>query len=213
MEQNLLVAVALLAIVVLALAFWLAMRRRHTRHLRNRFGAEYDHAVEATGNRAKAETALAEREKRVSTLEIRPMSASERQDFSQEWREVKAVFVDSPTEAVLHADRMLASMMKAIGYPMADFNRRYEDLTVNHAEVATHYRQGREIVERHGSGSASTEDMRQAMKHYETVFDCLVADADGDEAEAASARRVRAETDRVRDPDFRGDEQSYTTRG
>ena len=98
----------------------------------------------------------------------------EREAAIVEWREVKAVFVDSPVEAVHLADRLLASVMKVRGYPMADFDRRYEDMTVDHGEVARHYREGHEITERHRLGQASTEDLRQAMIHFEALFDDLV---------------------------------------
>ena len=117
---------------------------------------------------------LEEREERVAKLDIRPLTAQERGDFSREWREVKAVFVDSPVEAVHHADRLLATIMRTRGYPMADFDRRYEDLTVDHGEVARHYRDGHEITLRHERGQASTEDLRQAMIHFEALFDDLV---------------------------------------
>ena len=64
--------------------------------------------------------------------------------------------------------------VEARGYPMADFDRRYEDLTVEHSEVARHYREGHEITVRHEEGKASTEDLRQAMIHFEALFDDLV---------------------------------------
>ena len=57
---------------------------------------------------------------------------------------------------------------------MADFDRRFEDLTVDHGEVARHYREGHDIVLRHGRGQSSTEDLRQAMIHFEALFDDLV---------------------------------------
>ena len=109
-----------------------------------------------------------------SSLDIRPLDERQRVEFSREWRDVKAVFVDSPVEAVHHADRLLGTIMTARGYPMADFDRRYEDLTVDHGEVARHYREGHDIVLRHGRGQASTEDLRQAMIHFEALFDDLV---------------------------------------
>jgi len=56
-------------------------------------------------------------------------------------------------------------MMQARGYPMAVFDRRYEDLTVDHAEVARHYREGNLLVRRQARGEATTEDLRQALKH------------------------------------------------
>jgi len=177
------------ALVVLAIVIWAALRRRRTHTLRERFGDEYDRTVEEQGKPAKAEAALLEREARVAKLDIRPLAPQERDAAITEWREVKAVFVDSPVEAVHHADRLLGSVMNARGYPMADFDRRYEDLTVDHGEVARHYRDGHEITLRHERGQASTEDLRQAMIHFEALFDDLVNDvADGDESKPVKSR-------------------------
>ncbi|HEU4651485.1 MAG TPA: hypothetical protein VFS49_08725, partial [Croceibacterium sp.] len=155
MQPNVIALIAILAAVALvAILFWAGMRRRRTETLRERFGDEYDRTVEQHGKPAKAEAALLEREERVARLDIRPLDPRARADAITEWREVKAVFVDSPVEAVHHADRLLAAIMKARGYPMADFDRRYEDLTVDHGEVARHYRDGHEITERHRLGEA-----------------------------------------------------------
>jgi hypothetical protein len=166
-------------VVVLGLVFWLIAGRRNTAALREHFGEEYDRTVEARGGVGKAERDLEEREERVQKLDIRPLGPKERSEFIDEWREVKAVFVDSPVEAVHHADRLLAQIMTARGFPMADFDRRYEDLTVDHGEVARHYREGHEIVLRDAQGTASTEDLRQAMIHFEALFDDLVNEVTG----------------------------------
>jgi hypothetical protein len=179
----------LAAILLVAILSWVGMRRRRTDHLRERFGDEYDRTLEERGKRAEAEAALHEREERVARLDIRPLDPRERDAAIAEWREVKAVFVDSPVESVHHADRLLASIMKARGYPMADFDRRFEDLTVDHGEVARHYRDGHEITERHRLGQASTEDLRQAMIHFEALFDDLVNEvAHDDEARPVKSR-------------------------
>ena len=161
-------------VVIAAIAAWLIIRNRRTAGLRDTFGDEYDRTLDTAGSRAKAEAALKEREARVSKLDIRALTAEERDGFSREWRDVKALFVNSPVEAVHHADRLLTEIMKTRGYPMADFDRRYEDLTVDHGEVARHYREGHDIVVRHGKGQSSTEDLRQAMIHFEALFDDLV---------------------------------------
>lgn len=177
------------AVVLLGIVLWAAMRRRHTNVLRDRFGDEYDRTLEAEGKRAKAEAVLEEREARVARLDIRSLTPAERDAAIGEWRDVKALFVDSPVEAVHHADRLLASIMKARGYPMADFDRRYEDLTVDHGEVARHYREGHEITLRHQRGQASTEDLRHAMIHFEALFDDLVNEvAHDDEARPVKSR-------------------------
>ena len=188
----------------------MTINKRRSDHLRDRFGDEYDRTLDNAGDRTKAERALEEREERVNALEIRRLTADEHTRFATEWRDVKSVFVDSPVEAILHADRMLANMMKTVGYPMADFDRRYEDLTVNHGDVGRHYREGHAIVDRHNAGSASTEDMRQAMKHYEALFDHLVADAEGGGFDAATAGTTTtgtttASTTRATDLDGDGD--------
>ena len=179
-------------VILLALILYLAFRRRRSTALREHFGDEYDRTVEAAGSRGKAEAALEERERRVAELDIRPLGPQERAQFSGEWHEVKAVFVDSPVEAVHHADRLLAKVMKTRGFPMADFDRRYEDLTVDHAEVARHYREGHEITTRHERGQASTEDLRQAMIHFEALFEELVhKDADKSPARPAASAATR----------------------
>jgi hypothetical protein len=177
MEKSEILILALVVVaVVAAVVLWLALRRRRTTALRDKFGEEYDRTLGATRNRSKAEADLEARAKRVAALDIRALSPQERSTFTAEWHEVKAVFVDSPPEAVLHADRMLAKMMAARGYPMADFDRRFEDLSVDHADEARHYRAGHDLAERSMRGQATTEDLRQAMKHYEALFDHLVND-------------------------------------
>jgi hypothetical protein len=193
MQPEITTIIVIVAVVVAAITLWTALRRRRTNTLRNRFGDEYDRTVEAEGKRAKAEAMLEEREQRVAKLDIRPLTAQERGDFSREWREVKAVFVDSPVEAVHHADRLLGTIMTTRGYPMADFDRRYEDLTVDHGEVARHYRDGHEIALRHQRGQASTEELRQAMIHFEALFDDLVNEVAHDDESKPVKSRTRTD--------------------
>ncbi|MGX7896406.1 hypothetical protein [Tsuneonella sp. HG222] len=213
-QDNLTIVLLVGAAVVLGLIFWMIARRRNTAALRDHFGDEYDRAVEVNGGVSKAEAELAEREKRVAALEIRPLQPQERDAFVTEWQDVKAVFVNSPTEAVHHADRLLAKIMNTRGFPMADFDRRYEDLTVDHGDVARHYRNGHDIVERHGQGNASTEDLRQAMIHFEALFDDLVNEVGGVEDAQPVERKVArpAETRRAMDLDGDGD-ADLVTRG
>ena len=119
-----------LAVVVVALivAGLIWSRRRRSDHLRDKFGPEYDRAVEDKGGRAKAEAELAEREKRVEKLNIRPLDTSERREFIDRWTEVQARFVDDPPRAVAFADALLGQVMKARGYPVSDFDQRAGDI-------------------------------------------------------------------------------------
>ena len=123
MQGSDIAILALIAVVLIAaIAIWFAVRRRHTHALRDKYGDEYDRTLHEHGKRAAAEAALEEREERVAELDIRPLAPANRAQFVHEWQEVKAVFVESPAEAALHADRLLAKSMDVRGYPMADFN-------------------------------------------------------------------------------------------
>jgi hypothetical protein len=166
--------IILAAIIVILALIWFFLRQRKTTRLRDRYGDEYDRTVERVGGRGKAERNLAAREKRVSDFHIRPLSTDERDRFAAEWHETKALFVDSPQEAVLRGDRLLGAMMNKRGFPVQDFDRRYEDLTVDHPEVANHYREGHEIADK--AGNATTEEMRRALNHYEKLFEEMVRD-------------------------------------
>jgi hypothetical protein len=176
MNQNLLIVAAVVIVAALIVAAVLISRRRRSDHLKDRFGPEYDRAVEAKGDRGKAEADLAEREKRVEKLTLRPLQSAERQDFIARWTDVQARFVDDPARAVAFADALLGEVMKARGYPVSDFEQRAVDISVDHPKVVEHYRRAHDIAVRHARGEAGTEDLRQAMIDYRALFDDLVAE-------------------------------------
>jgi hypothetical protein len=174
-----LAAVLALLLVGALVLFWL-YRSRRTAALRDRFGErEYDRTLEAHGGRGKAEADLLDREKRVAELELRPLTSSERLRFSDKWTGAKARFVDDPIAAVEDADGVLGAIMAARGFPVDDFDARYETLTVDHAAVARHYRAGHDIAVKQRDGKATTEELRQAMIHYEELFVELMTEGAG----------------------------------
>jgi hypothetical protein len=166
------VAVVVVAVLVVGVILW--SRSRRSEHLKDRFGREYDRTLEAKGGKAEAEAELAQREKRVEKLDIRPLDAGERREFLKRWDDVQARFVDDPPRAVAFADALLGDVMKARGYPISDFDQRAGDISVDHPVVVEHYHKAHEIAVRHQRGEASTEDLRQAMIHYRALFDNLV---------------------------------------
>jgi hypothetical protein len=176
MDNEMLMVIAIVVVAVLIVAGALAfLRRRRTSALRARFGPEYDHVLHSARTPAEAERELRERQLRVESLSIRPLSREDVDRFGAAWRNVQAKFVDEPRAAVLEADRLIGEVMRSRGYPVDDPNRRLDDLSVDHAHVLNHYRAGREIVARYEGGNASTEDLRQAMVHFRALFDELVA--------------------------------------
>jgi hypothetical protein len=57
---------------------------------------------------------------------------------------------------------------------MAEFDRRAEDLSVDHPNVIRTYRTAHEIALSEQEGRATTEDLRRAMVYYRELFDELL---------------------------------------
>jgi len=64
--------------------------------------------------------------------------------------------------------------MSTRGYPVSDFEQRAADLSVGHPLVLENYRAAHQCALRQTRGQASTEELRQAMIHYRTLFEALV---------------------------------------
>jgi hypothetical protein len=178
MNMNLmdpkLMAVAAAVVVIIAVGTWLYVRKRRgtTAGLRQKFGPEYDRAVLTHGS--KAEAKLADREKRMETLNIRDLDLVEYERYSKQWQAVQSRFVDSPKGAVAEADDLVSSVMKVRGYPVSDFDQRAADISVAHPRLVENYRSAHEIALRVGKDAATTEDLRTAMIHYRSLFEELV---------------------------------------
>jgi hypothetical protein len=172
MDPKIIALIVGVVIAIVAIALILMQRRKAA--LRQRFGSEYDRAVREGGSERKAQSLLQERERRVEKFHIRPLSNAERQQSAEHWRVVQTRFVDDPRGAVTEADESVVSLMKTRGYPMADFEQRAADLSVDHPHVVSNYRAAHEIAVRHRQGRASTEDLRQAMIHYRSLFEDLL---------------------------------------
>jgi hypothetical protein len=179
------ILIAIAVVVVVALAA-LAERRRRTAALRERFGPEYDRTVEASDDRRAAEAELRERERQRANLDIKPLPESTRAGFAQEWKDVQERFVDQPSEAVVAADGLVYRVMEARGYPMGDFDAQASLVSVDYPEVVDNYRFAHDIHERAQAQQVSTEDLREALLRYRSLFDELLRAPDG-KAERADA--------------------------
>jgi hypothetical protein len=171
------IVIAVAVVVVACIAIWAFARKRRTKRLRSQFGgAEYSRAVKEGGSRRQAEAALDQRADRVEGLHIRPLASADRARFVDSWGRVQARFVDSPGGAVTDADQLLGDVMSTRGYPVSDFEQRAADISVDHPLVLENYRAAHQSALRQTKGQASTEDLRQAMIHYRTLFEELVGE-------------------------------------
>lgn len=172
MSTGAIVAIVVVVVVLVAAAVVLApvMRRRR---LREKFGPEYERVVETHDDRATAERELRERERRHAQLEIRPLDDQTRERYHQQWTQVQERFVDDPESAVAEADELVTALMSERGYPTEGYEQQLADLSIEHSRTLGHYRSAHDTRLRVGDG-ASTEDLREAMVHYRTLFEDLL---------------------------------------
>ena len=178
----------MIAVAVLILAgsiAWLAFRSLRSRKLRQKFGPEYDYAIEKAGDRRTAEEMLAERERRVNSLDIRRLDLAERDRYHKEWIGIQADFVDDPAKSVEKTDGLITEIMILRGFPVADFGQRAEDISVAYPEFVKAYRSGHEIALKNQDGEASTEELRQAMVYYRAVIEQLLETEEAEVKEVA----------------------------
>jgi hypothetical protein len=171
---NTLVLVAILVAAVLAAIIWASVQRQRSLRLKRRYGPEYDLMVARLGSRSKAEAELMRRERHVAALSIVALSPADAARYSQAWATLQSRFIDSPRSAVVEADQLVREVMEKRGYPMGDFEARAADISVDHPGVVSNYRAARIIAARDSKGEADTEEMRQAVVHYRTLFDELL---------------------------------------
>jgi hypothetical protein len=189
-NTGLLVAIIVIVVVVLALA-WILGRQMRSARLRKQFGPEYERAVSDSGNRQAAERDLQDRRTRRQKLEIVPLEVGARDRYLEQWHLVQARFVDSPTEATRSADRLINEVMRERGYPVEDFDQRAADISVDHPQVVDDYRVAHTVAEANERSEATTEDLRQALVHYRSLFEDLLEVDEPGEPPARDADTTR----------------------
>jgi hypothetical protein len=187
MDTGLLVAI-LVVLILLALLAIFAGRQRRSRKLQDTFGPEYERTVEEAGDRRAAETELQERTERRAGFDIVPLEPEARARYIEAWRNTQAQFVDEPVEATREADRLITSVMRDRGYPVDDFEQRAADISVDHPQVVDDYRAAHAIAAANDRSEASTEDLRQALVHYRSLFEELLEDRHPDRSTTEEAR-------------------------
>ena len=173
--------VIVIVVVLIALAAAMAARRRRTMALRERFGPEYDRTVGAREGQRAAEAELRDRERQRARLDIKPLSEAARVRYTEEWRVIQQDFVDQPEEATTAGYDLVNRVMAERGYPMQDFDARADLVSVDHPDVVDNYRVAHGIHERARQHQASTEDLREALLRYRSLFEDLLR-PDGQEA-------------------------------
>ena len=166
--------VIVIVVVLIVLAAAMAARRRRTMALRERFGPEYDRTVGAREGQRAAEADLRGRERERARLDIKPLSEAARVRYTEEWQVIQQSFVDQPEEATTAGYDLVNRVMEERGYPMRDFEARADLVSVDHPDVVENYRVAHGIHERARQHQASTEDLREALLRYRSLFEELL---------------------------------------
>ena len=186
-EGIITIVVAVVLVLIVAAVALSVYRKKQTDQLRNDFGDEYDRAVELGGDRRSAETELRERRKMHDSLDIRPLTTLEAGGFASRWQDVQARFVDDPDTAVADADDLVADVMRTRGYDLDNLDQDTDGrdvidlVSVDHPDVVQQYREGHDLYRRSLTGDGGTEDLRQAMMRFRTLFEALVDERTADQ--------------------------------
>lgn len=162
--------IVLLAVVVVA-AVAFVLWQRPSSALKRRFGPEYDRVLEELGDRRAAESELRTRAQRVDALELRELTSDERDHYADRWREVQSHFVDDPHKTVAEAHALVGELMRERGYPLDGIDERIALVSVDHPDLAEHYRVAYRIQSR--DETATIDDLRRAFQCYRAVFTAL----------------------------------------
>jgi len=170
----LIIGVVVVLVIIGLILGAVSSRRQRSKRFHKKYGTEYDHTVKVMGNEKKAQAEMDERQKHVETLNIRPLSLSERERYLAEWKAVQNKFIDQPGQATVEADHLIMEVMKVRAYPVSDFEQRAADLSITYPELVSNYRAAREIAIKNEHHQANTEELRQALVYYRALFDELL---------------------------------------
>lgn len=172
---TLLVLILVVGAIGILVGMYLASNRiARSKQLRERFGPEYDRTVQTAGNEQKAVTELENRQQHVEALNIQPLAPDKAKRYLSQWAHVQSRFVDEPGQAILEADRLIMEVMELRHYPVSDFEQRAADISVNYPNLVNNYRAAHAIALKHEDNQATTEDLRQAMIYYRSLFEELL---------------------------------------
>lgn len=178
MNSMYIIIIAVVVVVIIGVVMALVFTgRNRSGQLQEHFGAEYEHTVQALGDEKKAQTELSERQKHVESLNIRPLTEGERERYQVDWAAIQSKFVDEPGQAIEAADRLIMEVMQLRAYPVSDFEQRAADISVKYPALVSNYRAARVIAIKNKDHQADTEELRQAMIYYRSLFDELLKPA------------------------------------
>jgi len=172
--KYIIIAVVVILVILGVILGAIFSRRQRSKRYSDKYGSDYAHTVKTMGNEKKAQTEMDDRQKHVEALNIRSLSLSERERYLAEWKAVQSKFIDQPGPATVEADHLIMEVMRIRNYPVSDFEQRAADISINYPELVSNYRLARAIAIKNEHHQADTEELRQALVYYRSLFDELL---------------------------------------
>lgn len=192
---------AILITIIVAVVFvgaaaagWVRYRQRR---LRASFGPELKTVAREQGSPRKVDRELRRRKKRHDELDLRTISPEDRAYYATTWENLQGEFLDDPSLALTGAERLVATVLEARGYPGDDAEERLALLSVEHADSLAGYRTAQAVSRRalEDATDIPTEELRQAMLSYLTLFNELLTDPGSEPATRTGGAGIPAQTD------------------
>jgi hypothetical protein len=107
-------------------------------------------------NRLDGEHVTVDKHENAAVSEPSLLPDDDRSKYQEQWASIQTKFVDEPKQCVQEADALVADVIQ---------------------QLATEFAEQRKSLEQQWSsgGDASTEDLRQALQHYRSFFQRLLA--------------------------------------
>jgi hypothetical protein len=157
---------------------------RDNRHYRDRLGGD------SRGGRAYRAPDHTAPPVRVAGLDLKELSPEQRAAYEARWEAAQEQFIDNPRQATQTAAGLVTAVAAEIGYPVDDREQLLADLSVNHGKYLDGYRGAIRATDQAADGS--TEEFRQALLDYRTLFNDLIGAPAADGARTRTSRRDQA---------------------
>ena len=193
--MAILITIIVIAVVLIAAAAgWVSYSKRR---LRASFGPELETVAQDQGSARKVDRELRRRKKEHDALELRVIGPQDQAYYATTWEHLQGEFLDDPSLALTSAEKLVATVLTARGYPGDDAEEQLALLSVEHAESLAGYRAAQVTSRRalEDPTSVPTEELRQAMLSYLALFNELLTDPSGQTATSSDGTVTSPTTD------------------
>jgi hypothetical protein len=155
-------------------------RRYEKRRLRASFGPELKTVASEHESVRDVDRELRRRTSLHNDLNLREIGTQDREFYNDSWEHLQGEFVDSPSLSLATAERLVATVLAARGYPGGDEEEQLALLSVKYATSLAGFRAAQQTSRRvtQNPGATSTEELRRAMLSYHALFTELLGDPD-----------------------------------